>query len=114
MLVRQADMQPHLFVVRLQHRALVLLTDYSAILQYVTGLDPLEPVPVDVWSSPFERWETHMSGEPYAVAPWYSVLLVRPRGEIRTPGAGRRITLLQRQSFTRWLKELSDGSDCDE
>ena len=93
--------------------ALVVLADYPALINYVLG-EEAPSQPLEVWSGPFERWETHMPGEPYAIAPWYGLLLVRRRGVVRTPGAARRITIIQRQSFRQWVREVADDTDSDD
>ena len=87
---------------------LVVLTDYPAIIRHLSGdweSDQETPM-VDVWDSGNERWHTQLSSEPHAVARWFKTILVRKSGYPATPGAGRRISFLQRDSFNEWRRQM--------
>ena len=78
-------------------------------MRHLTGeyWEPGQQAPaVDFWSGCFERWNTLAASEPWAVAPWYRTVLVRMTGHPKTPGAGRRISIIQRESFTEWERGL--------
>ena len=108
---------PKLYYIDLRAEAQLLLSEFPAIVQHVLGEDADSNMRVEIWSPEHESWRGQLASTPILFDRTHTLILVRYPANGHLRGVGRRIVILQRQSFSKWLLDRLDeyvDGDADE
>ena len=113
----QGSEDPCIYYTSKRSNGELLLASFPTLIEHVLGKGVADNACVEIWHAEQESWRTQLVGAPVLVDRAYTILLVRYPGNGHLRGLGRRIAILQRQSFSKWLLERLDeyvDGDADE